>query len=72
MEIVYILLPLSILLACVGLGAYIWALKSGQFRDLDTPQIRVLLDDEIGNNTGRKEIVESDESNLREVENSKP
>ena len=46
MSIIYVLLPISLLLALVGLGAYIWALRSGQFDDLDTPARRVLFDDD--------------------------
>ncbi|RMG39325.1 MAG: cbb3-type cytochrome oxidase assembly protein CcoS [Candidatus Dadabacteria bacterium] len=46
MDIIYLLLPLSLLLALVGLAAFIWATRSGQFDDLDTPQIRMLFDDE--------------------------
>ncbi len=44
MSIVYILLPLSLLLALCGLAGYIWALKNGQFDDLDTPSRRILFD----------------------------
>lgn len=46
MEIIYVLLPLSVLLGLGGLIAYLWALKSGQFKDLDTPAMRVLLEEE--------------------------
>ena len=46
MEIVYVLLPLSLLLALGGLAAWFWAVRSGQFEDLDTPAMRALLDDE--------------------------
>ncbi len=46
MEAVYFLLPLSIILALAGLAAYLWALKDGQFEDLDTPAKRILFDKE--------------------------
>lgn len=46
MEAVYYLLPLSLMLALVGFAAYWWAVKSGQFEDLDTPAMRMLFDDE--------------------------
>ena len=46
MDIVYVLLPLSLLLAFFGALAYFWAVKTGQFEDLDTPPLRSLLDDE--------------------------
>lgn len=46
MGIIYILLPLSIMLAVVALCGYFWAVKRGQFDDLDTPSRRVLFDDD--------------------------
>ena len=46
MSVVYILLPVAGLLAAVAVGAFIWAVRRGQFDDLDTPAIRMLHDDE--------------------------
>ena len=46
MSVVYVLLPLALLIAGAGVAAYIWAVRSGQFDDLDTPAYRVLHDDE--------------------------
>jgi cbb3-type cytochrome oxidase maturation protein len=46
MEILYILLPLSLLLAAIGFAGYFWSVRSGQLDDLDTPALRVLLDQE--------------------------
>jgi len=46
MGIVYILLPLSICLALVGLVGYFWCIKSGQYEDLEGPAARVLKGDD--------------------------
>lgn len=46
MTILYIVLPLAIVLAAIALGAFIWAVKRGQYDDLDTPARRMLHDDE--------------------------
>lgn len=46
MTVIYILLPISIILAIAGLCAYLWSVNSGQFDDLDTPPLRMLLDEE--------------------------
>ena len=46
MEIVYVLLPLSLGLAICGLFGFLWAVKRGQYEDLDSPQIRILFDNE--------------------------
>ncbi|MEC9347037.1 MAG: cbb3-type cytochrome oxidase assembly protein CcoS [Pseudomonadota bacterium] len=40
------LIPVALFLGAVGLGAFIWALKSGQFDDPEGAARRILLDDE--------------------------
>ncbi|MFO0254135.1 MAG: cbb3-type cytochrome oxidase assembly protein CcoS [Betaproteobacteria bacterium] len=46
MDILYLLVPLSLLLV-FGIGAvFWWALKSGQLEDLEGPAHRILMDDE--------------------------
>jgi cbb3-type cytochrome oxidase maturation protein len=46
MEIIFLLLPLSLLLAFAAIVAYVWASRSGQFDDLETPAQRMLFDDQ--------------------------
>ena len=46
MTILIILLVLSLLVAGGFLGAFFWAMKSGQYDDVDTPSIRILNDDD--------------------------
>jgi cbb3-type cytochrome oxidase maturation protein len=46
MNVLYFLVPLAILLAGAGVGAFLWAVRHGQFDDVDTPALRMLLDDE--------------------------
>lgn len=50
MSIIYFLIGCSVLLACIFLGAFFWAQRSGQNDDLYTPSMRILLDDEIKSN----------------------
>ena len=38
--------PWLVVLAAVAVLAFIWAVKRGQFDDLDTPAVRILHDDE--------------------------
>jgi cbb3-type cytochrome oxidase maturation protein len=40
------LIPVALLLGLAGLGAFLWALKSGQFDDLDGAANRILFDDD--------------------------
>ena len=46
MDIMIVLIPAALSLGAVGLAAFIWSLKSGQYDDLDGAAHRVLLDDE--------------------------
>ena len=46
MSVIYILVPVAALLAAGGVAAFIWAVRRGQFDDLDTPAVRMLHDDE--------------------------
>jgi cbb3-type cytochrome oxidase maturation protein len=45
MSIIFILIPLSIVIAACFLAAFVWAVRSGQFEDTCTPAFRVLLED---------------------------
>ncbi len=40
------LIPIALLLGLIGLVAFLWALKSGQYDDLDGAAQRILFDDE--------------------------
>ncbi len=46
METIFVLLPLALLIAGIALALFVWAAKSGQFDDLETPAVRMLFDDE--------------------------
>ena len=46
MSVIYIVLPLALLIAIVAVIAYIWAVRSGQYDDLDTPAMQVLHEDD--------------------------
>lgn len=41
-----LLIPVALLLGLVGLVAFLWALRDGQFEDLDGAAHRVLFDDD--------------------------
>jgi len=48
MEGLLILIPAALFLGLIGLGAFLWAQRSGQFDDLDGAPHRILFDDEDG------------------------
>lgn len=46
MDILYLLIPLSVTLVLVIGAVFWWAVKSGQFEDLEGPAHRILMDDD--------------------------
>jgi cbb3-type cytochrome oxidase maturation protein len=46
MNVLFILIPVSIILGGVGLAAFLWTLKSGQYDDVEGAAARILLDDD--------------------------
>lgn len=46
MSILYILIPLALVVLGLAVWAFFWAVGSGQFDDMDTPAMRVLIDDD--------------------------
>jgi len=45
-EILYLLIPLAVVLMVVAVAGLIWAIRSGQFEDLEGPAWRILMDDD--------------------------
>ena len=46
MNYLIILVPIAIAMGLVGLGAFLWSLRSGQYDDLDGAAERILLDED--------------------------
>ena len=46
MEIIYLLIPLSIVLVGLIIAGFFWAVNSGQFDDLEGPAYRILQDED--------------------------
>ncbi|SNT00669.1 cytochrome oxidase maturation protein, cbb3-type [Sphingomonas laterariae] len=47
------LIPVALLLGLGGLGAFLWALRGGQFDDLDGAALRILIEDDKKNGADR-------------------
>jgi len=45
MTVLLFLIPIALLLGGLGLGGFLWAMRSGQFDDLDGAAQRILFDD---------------------------
>lgn len=41
-----ILIPLALMMGLLGLASFFWAMRDGQFEDLDGAANRILIDDE--------------------------
>ena len=46
MDILPLLIGISVVVAIAGAAVFVWAVRSGQFDDLDTPAVRILTDDD--------------------------
>ncbi len=46
MSILVMMIPIALIFAGAFVGAFVWATKSGQFDDVDTPAHRMLNEDE--------------------------
>lgn len=46
MDAMIYLIPATIFMGVVGLGAFLWTLRSGQYEDLEGAAQRILIDDE--------------------------
>jgi cbb3-type cytochrome oxidase maturation protein len=45
MNILLVLVPISVVLLVVAIGAFVWAVRRGQFDNLDSAALDVLTDD---------------------------
>lgn len=46
MNIMVVLIPAALFLAILGLAAFFWSVRSGQYDDLEGAKHRILIDDE--------------------------
>jgi cbb3-type cytochrome oxidase maturation protein len=46
MDVMFVLIGFSLLVALVFLGAFLWAVRSGQYEDQYTPSVRMLFDEQ--------------------------
>ncbi|MCG8374182.1 MAG: cbb3-type cytochrome oxidase assembly protein CcoS [Balneolales bacterium] len=57
MGVIVLLILFSLLVALIFLGAFFWAVKSGQFDDPQTPAIRMLFDNEISTSKNKSKTL---------------
>jgi cbb3-type cytochrome oxidase maturation protein len=47
MNVLVYLVPVALGLGLIGLGAFLWSLRSGQYDDIDGAALRILPDDDL-------------------------
>jgi cbb3-type cytochrome oxidase maturation protein len=57
MEILYLLIPISVVLVFLIGIAFWWSLRNGQFDDMEGPGYRVLMDDDKARDESAKPAV---------------
>lgn len=56
MSVIYLLIIISLIVALCFLGAFLWAIKSGQYEDNYGPSIRILFDDKNMKQEGKHPV----------------
>jgi cbb3-type cytochrome oxidase maturation protein len=46
MDILYLLIPISLIIVAIAVWVFMWAIRSGQYEDLEGPAHRILMDDD--------------------------
>ncbi len=46
MNVLVFLVPIALVMGVLGLGAFFWTLRSGQYEDLDGAANRILIDED--------------------------
>jgi cbb3-type cytochrome oxidase maturation protein len=47
MEVLIYLVPIALSLGVLGLGAFLWSLRSGQYDDLEGAAWRAIMDEDV-------------------------
>lgn len=68
MEIVLILVPVTLVLVALGILLFSWAVKNGQYDDLDGPAHRILYDDDkdMIPKDARQDLTEAEKLDLQQ------
>jgi len=53
MDILYLLIPLSVVLVFLIAAVFWWSVRNGQFEDLEGPAYRILMDDDSPHEAGK-------------------
>lgn len=57
-----LLIPIALFLGLLGLGAFLWSLRSGQFEDMEGAANRILFDDDDVKSSGNSKKFNQNDS----------
>ncbi len=66
MEILYLLIPISLIFVAIIAWVFIWSVKSGQYEDMEGPAHRILMDDDGIHSTQDNDEHSTDQSGTSE------
>lgn len=69
MEILFLLIPLGLVILGVAIWGFLWAVRSGQFDDLEGPAHRILMDDDDPRIPTRQQAEDSEQGSDEEPVN---
>ncbi len=61
MDILFLLIPISLVIMGVAIWVFLWAIRSGQFEDLEGPALRILMDDDDPRIPRKPQLKDEDE-----------
>ena len=61
MSILFLLIPLGMIFLGAAIWAFLWAVRSGQFDDMEGPAHRILMDDDDPRIPGRSTTTKEEE-----------
>ena len=59
MSVILLLIPLSIFIAAIFLGAFVWSVRAGQYEDTCTPSMRMPTDEPARNESEKSKTLQS-------------
>jgi cbb3-type cytochrome oxidase maturation protein len=65
MSIIFVLIPLAVLIVCIAIGVFFWAVKSNQFDDLERQGYSILFDDDLKKESHANNIEKCKEESLK-------
>lgn len=60
MSIIALLISISLTIALIFLGVFLWSMKSGQYDDTYTPSVRMLFDNDVKRPTEKEMAVKAE------------